>query len=205
MYTEVIPQENLTSYQRWQLSALHPEEKKDKTPEKKRNSDVRASLERAAIEDGYKQGYAAGKRDAQHAAHRLAQVVRQVEEALAGIEQGLAGEVVDLAIDVARQVLRCEVSARRDVVLAAIREAMSGLPELSSGRKLLLHPIDVETVRSQMGDELHLGNWQIVEDHMIEPAGCKVISTNGEIDATLETRWKRTIESLHRSKVWDDE
>ena len=50
-----------------------------------------------------------------------------------------------------------------------------------------------------------IGAWRlVVEDHRIEPGGCRISSPNCEIDATLATRWKRVIAGLGRDASWID-
>jgi flagellar assembly protein FliH len=56
-------------------------------------------------------------------------------------------------------------------------------------------------VRAHVGDEAP-GAWRIVEDHRVEPGGCRVVSPTCEVDATLATRWKRVVEALGRDASW---
>jgi flagellar assembly protein FliH len=151
---------------------------------------------------GYAQGFAEARVEAQRHAERLQGILAQARDALAGFEQQLADDVLDLAVDIARQVLRGELSARRDALLPAVREAVGALPERAANLKLSLNPSDVDVVRAHMGGELKHTGWQMIEDPLIEPGGCKVSSTSGEADATLETRWSRVIQSLSRTDAW---
>jgi flagellar assembly protein FliH len=42
----------------------------------------------------------------------------------------------------------------------------------------------------------------VVEDPQIERGGCRLETPSTEIDATLETRWRRVIASLGRDDPW---
>jgi hypothetical protein len=44
----------------------------------------------------------------------------------------------------------------------------------------------------------------VVEDGAIERGGCKFQTGASEIDATLETRWRRVVASLGRDDGWLD-
>jgi flagellar assembly protein FliH len=100
-------------------------------------------------------------------------------------------------------ILASNLPDRCCALLPVVREAIHALPETAQNPKLILHPSDVDAVRAHIGDELMIGGWRIVEDHLIEPGGCRVSALSCEIDATLATRWKRVIATLGRGDAWD--
>jgi flagellar assembly protein FliH len=201
MHARVIPKEQLTAYQRWELGSLTHE------PAQPRREEPAApdlnELRRAAEQQGFQAGYAQGQLAAGAHVERLEALLQSARQSLAEMERDVAGALLDLAVDLARQVLRGELTARRDALLPVVREAIHAVPETVQSPKLVLHPSDADTVRAHVGDELKLGGWKIVEDHLIEPGGCKVMALNCEIDATLATRWKRVIATLGSSDAWD--
>lgn len=203
MSERVIPKEKLTAFQRWELGALREHVTLDPVGAE---PDAMQAARSAAREEGYRAGNAEGQRlAAQAAAHeleRLRALLARAESNIVNLEHHVAEDMLDLALELARQVLRGELSARRDALLPVVREAMASLAESALQRKLILHPSDVDIVRSHLGDELKLGNWQVVEDHLIEPGGCRVTSLNGEVDATLETRWKRVLQGVRKTHAW---
>jgi flagellar assembly protein FliH len=153
-------------------------------------------------EAGYRAGYAAGEAAVRETGARLAQLAASLDRELAGREDQLAQDLLDLALDVARQVLRTEIKARREAMLPAVREAMDCLPQSAQGAQLLVHPSDVDLVRGHVGDDVASGSWRIVEDHRVEPGGCRIVAPHCDIDATLSTRWKRVMAALGRDASW---
>jgi flagellar assembly protein FliH len=105
---------------------------------------------------------------------------------------------------VARQILRSDVKARREALLPVVREAMQCLPDQAQRPQLLLNPADVDLVRAGIGDELQLNGLNIVEDHRIEPGGCRISAINCEVDATLPARWRRVLATLGKDVSWSD-
>jgi flagellar assembly protein FliH len=57
-------------------------------------------------------------------------------------------------------------------------------------------------VRDHLGDQLPHINWRIVEDGTLTPGGCRVEVGASEVDATLETRWRRVVEGIGISEDW---
>jgi flagellar assembly protein FliH len=163
-----------------------------------------AELRARAHEDGYRAGYAAGELAAGAITTKLAQITESARTALRGQEQEIAEDVLDLALDLARQIVRADLRVRREDVLQVVREAIGYLPQSTPNPQLILHPNDVDLVRSHIGDEISLGGWRLVEDHRIEPGGCRISAANCEVDATLSTRWKRVIAALGRDQSWID-
>jgi flagellar assembly protein FliH len=70
---------------------------------------------------------------------------------------------------------------------------------------LLAHPDDAALIRARMGDPLAHNGWQIVDDPSLTRGGCRVELGASEVDATLETRWKRVLDSIGVSRDWLDD
>lgn len=171
---------------------------------------LEAERQRARVEGynaGYNAGREAGAQAAADAANRLLMTAANAQQSWHDLEQDLSEQVLDLALEVARQVLRNDYKARRDALIEVVQEAMQCVSEGALKPEMRLHPADVELVRGAIGDELQRGNWKLSEDHRIEPGGCRITTTQGEIDATLPTRWRRVIATLGRDLSWksDDE
>lgn len=165
-----------------------------------------AAARAAAIagEEGFRAGFASGEAAVRSATVRLAKIAASAEHCLAGHEQQIAEGLLDLALDIARQIVRADLKVKRDDVLKVVREAMDCLPQSTVRAQLYLHPNDADLVRSHIGDELASGSWQIVEDHRIEPGGCRISAASCDVDATLATRWKRVVGTLGRDLSWID-
>jgi flagellar assembly protein FliH len=191
-----IPKEQLTAFERWELGALS--ESQERTPAAGSSENTRE----AARAEGYVAGYTAGAEQLRAEVARLRALTTAYEEGLAKLEEGLAEEVLDLALEVARQVLRADPKVRRDALLSVVREALATLPQGVANLKLVLNPGDAELVRSHIGDEIAAGGLRIVEDFRIEPGGCRVSAPSCDIDATLATRWRRVLTTLGKDHAW---
>jgi len=56
---------------------------------------------------------------------------------------------------------------------------------------LFVHPDDAVLIRAELSDQLANNNWRLVEDANLTAGGCRVELGASEVDATLETRWRR--------------
>jgi flagellar assembly protein FliH len=51
-------------------------------------------------------------------------------------------------------------------------------------------------IREQIGEQLAQTGAQIIDDPEISSGGCMIVAGASEVDATIETRWKRVLESI---------
>jgi flagellar assembly protein FliH len=121
-------------------------------------------------------------------------------------EQTLAGDVLSVGLELAKQIVRSALRVKPDLVMAVVREAISSLPGLSEHTVLLLNPADAALVRKGLEDDPAVATlpWKIVEDPHIERGGCRLETPTTEVDAALETRWRRVVASLGRDDSWID-
>ena len=159
-------------------------------------------LHESARAEGLAAGLAEGRRQGAQEAAQLKQLAAALAQARLEFEAQAAEEALSLAIDLARQMLQEALPVRRELLLPIVRTAMRGLPSLAQPAQLVLNPADVELARAHLGEELRLAGWQVVEDHRVQPGGCRLVSPQGEVDATLAGRWKRVLAALGRDHAW---
>lgn len=221
--TGFIPKEKLTAYQRWELAAFDEDEREADSLEKAaaqpadtpRQAEpssepsvvlpTAADIERMhneAHEQGYSAGYAEGLAESQDITARMAEILQSLNQAVEGIEQHVAEQLLATALEIAHQVLRQSLQVKPELLLPVVREAVAAL-QLSSGHPALLaHPDDAALIRAHMGEHLAHNNWRIIENPALTRGGCRVELGASEVDATLETRWKRVVETIGANRDW---
>lgn len=206
MSNKIIPKEQLSAYQRWEMTAL--EESQGQGGGRSvgdmmlPTAEDLEQLHAQAHGEGFAAGYQEGKIKALADAERMKQLVNGLDEAMQQFDQQVANDVMALALEIARQMLRQALKVKPGLVLNVVREAMNSLPQASHHATLILNPEDAALVRSFLESDLAHGNWKVQEDSRIERGGCRIESANSEIDATMEERWSRVAESLGRDDKW---
>jgi len=149
---------------------------------------------RLAFEDARRQGYEAGIGQARNEMELETRRLRQLAESLGGaldaLDFRLADEVLSLALDVARQVIAGELAARPERILDVVKQALQQMTETTREARLLLNPEDAQLVRPILNELLDKSRLRIVEDARIVRGGCLIETPNGDLDATLQTRWR---------------
>jgi len=207
MSNVIIPKENLTAWQRWELGGFDQNKAAPAAPQKKAAAashlptaeDVER-IHRDAHKQGYDAGYEEGTARARMEALRLHTLVEQLEAALGEFDQRVAEELLALSLEVARQVLRQTIAARPTAILDVVREALAQLPHQHAA--VYLHPEDASLVRSYLGDQLaHLGH-RILEEPGLSRGGLRMEAGGSHLDASVEMRWKRVIEGMGATGEW---
>ena len=162
-------------------------------------------LQKQAYDEAYQQGLEAGRKDGREAGmeemrmavQRLEQIVHALAEPLADVDKQVEEEMAALSVAVARQLIRRELQANPDEVVAVVREALATLPSSARRIKIFLHPDDSSLIRDTMsitnnGDQV----WQVIEDPVLTRGGCRVEADHSRIDATVEKRLNSVIAEL---------
>jgi flagellar assembly protein FliH len=151
-------------------------------------------------EEGYQAGFKEGQAKALAEAQRLSKAAANLEKSLADLDILVADELLALAVELAREVIREEVTARPETLLNVVREALLQLPHQHAA--IYLHPDDASLVRSYMGDQLAHAGHRIHEDFKLARGDCVLEAGGSQVDATVGMRWQRVLEGLGVASAW---
>jgi flagellar assembly protein FliH len=168
------------------------------------------AIREEARKDGYDEGHAAGHADAM-AAGKIASaeelehvraIAANFNNALHDADQLIANDVLELALQLAKGMLKNALQVKPELILPIVRDAIEYLPVLQQPALLVLHPDDAAVVRAGIGEELDKGGWRVVEDPHVGRGGCKVDTASNQIDATAAGRWQRLSHALGKEVDW---
>ena len=226
-----VPKEKLTAYQRWELAAfdetgeLPPsvplpvastapaESTPDQSPPltlataeevERIYTEAHESGHAAGLQEGHAAGYEEGIEQARAEAAQISALMENLQHSLQNFDQGVADQLLAVSLEVASQVLRQSLRIKPELLLPVVREAIASLSPHHGHPALFVNPDDAALVRTHLGELLSHNNWRIIEDSRLEAGGCRVEVGASEVDATLETRWRRVIESIGVTKEWLD-
>jgi len=152
--------------------------------------------------EGIALGREDGRREAQADCQRMKELVTSYSQALDTLDFRVADMVLDLALEVARHVIAGELSANPERVMDVIQLALKQMVDTTREARLLLNPEDAALVRPHLDDALDKNRLRIVEDVRIVRGGCLIETPQGDLDATLQARWREVVKVLGSSKNW---
>ena len=159
-------------------------------------------LRAAARAEGYAEGLAVGRAELDSQVARMRQLVGSFSDTLDNFDFRLADMVLELSLDVARQVVAGELAARPDRVLDVVNLALKQMAETQRESRLLLNPDDAVLVRPHLEGVLDKSRLRIVEDARIARGGCLIETSQGDLDATLQARWRQVVQVLGSNLNW---
>lgn len=171
---------------------------------------IREEARQQGYEDGYAQGHRAGEDEAiregeeatKLALAPLATLTTNFSDALRDADQLISNDVLDLALHLARSMLKQALPAKPELIVPIVQDAMAYLPTMQKPAILILNPADGEIIRSALGEELEKGGWIVSEDPTIERGGCKIDTPSNQIDAQVEARWTRLTHAVGKNLDW---
>lgn len=166
-----------------------------------RNLISRAREEAQGIKEAAaKEGYEDGIRQAQSDIDDVRNAINAFLGAKQAVLDYVAPNIMEISIDIAKKIIKREISEDPSIILDNISDILKQLSKEESKITLRVNPIQVPLLKSEISDMI--GNVgldakvMIIPDENIMEGGCMVTTTNGVIDATIETQLSVISEAL---------
>lgn len=168
-------------------------------------------VERRAYEEAYAKGMADGRaaglaaaeaelrtqyQQLQNRIDRLDAIAGTLAQPLQQLDAEVEEQLLQLALSVARHLVRRELRIEPAQVIAIIRETVALLPASARDVRVHLHPEDAAVVREKLAEPAGERAWTIAEDPVMSRGGCRVTTETAQIDARLETRIGSVVSAL---------
>lgn len=199
-----IPREQLGQATNWEFESLGADAPLSRSAER-----LLTEREQRAFERGHAEGLAEGLSQAQteaaqvRATHKaqVDQVLADLRSRFAELESQGADQVLDLALEIARQVVRYELSHTRAALLPLVQEAVLAVIDRHASPRIHVNPADFELLAADGKNEGALRHAEFIPDPGVARGGCRVETPQASVDATLEARWARALSPLGLSSA----
>jgi len=156
--------------------------------------------------DGYRDGQVALENfKQQFAAQTSAQfgaIVSRLDAQWDGLEQEMARAVTRTAVQLARQVVRCELAVRPEIVARVAQEAVNAIVLSARHLRLRVNPGDLAHVLQGADDAIKGRDVRLLADAAVEAGGCVLESDLGQIDARIASRWAQAAAVYGCDDAW---
>ncbi|MBK4739304.1 flagellar assembly protein FliH [Noviherbaspirillum pedocola] len=221
--SNAIPKEQQTAYQRWEMASFGEPPAPEPEPEaeppmpavdveallaeaREQIAAARESARREGLAEGLAQGYQTGMEQGRAQALEENTLLQQLSVTfgaeISKAREQVAQDLLDLALDLSKAMLKHALTVRPELVLPVVSEAIGYLPTLQQPALLFLHPEDALLVRERMGAELSAAGWRVLDEAAMERGGCRVETASNQIDASASSRWQRIAQALGRESEW---
>ncbi len=212
-YTRFVPREEIEGVSAWQFSSMDEgaavREEPPAAEEPVEDLPAVQELLEKAYADGFAHGHDAGSQETRDALEapirqtledtglRLAQLLHEARDHIVRNEDRISHQLLELACDLARQVIRQELRHNPQALRPVVAEAVAQLVEDGLPATVRLNPDDLAALEESLRDSTSSGTLpELVADPSVSPGGCIVSSASTTADASIEKRWARAIGNL---------
>ena len=166
-----------------------------------RNLISRAREEAQAIkESAAKEGYQAGLEQASEDISEVKNAITAFLSAKQEVFEYIAPDILEISVDIAKKIIKREIQQDPSLILNNILEILKGLSKEETKITLRVNPQQVALLKTEIPELMSTAGLDakvlVVPDEELMEGGCMVTTTNGVIDATIETQLSVISEAL---------
>lgn len=146
------------------------------------------SIKEIAKQDGYKEGLQNAQNDIDDLKSKFAEFYNYKDEVFEKVSEC----ILDVSVEIAKKIINKEIETDKTAVLSMIKGVVEEINKTENKITLKVLPKDVELVRDKVPELFSESYFEakisVVPDNNIKDGGVIVETSNGIIDATIETQ-----------------
>lgn len=154
------------------------------------------SIREAAAKEGYQEGIKAAKEDIQRVRESLESFLNAKQE----VYEEIAPDVLEISLDIAKKIIKKEMHEDQTILLENIKDILKGLSKEETKIMLKVNPSQAAMLKQEIPEMMNIAGLEakviIVPDENTMEGGCLLTTSNGVIDATIETQLEIISEAL---------
>ena len=154
------------------------------------------SIKEAASKEGYEAGLNQAKADIEEVKNTITAFMSAKQEVFDAVTPYL----LEMSIDIAKKIIKRELEQDPSIILDNIQKLLKTLSKEETKVTLRVNPVQTSLIKSEIPEMMNNAGLEarimIVPDEGIMEGGCLVTTSNGVIDATIETQLSVISEAL---------
>lgn len=154
------------------------------------------SIKESAAKEGYQDGLNQARADIEEVKNSLTEFLGAKQ----AVFDYIAPNIMEISLDIAKKIIKKELEQDPTIVLESIKNLLKELSKDESKITLNVNPIQVSLIKTEIPEMLSNAGLEakimIIPDENIMEGGCLITTTNGVIDATIESQLSVISEAL---------
>ena len=146
------------------------------------------AIRESALKEGYEEGLKKAKSDIEELNNSLNQFMSAKQE----VFEYIAPDILEISVDIAKKIIKQEISQDPQILFNTIVDVLKTLSKEEAKVTLRVNPAEVNNIKQAVPELLELAGIDtkvvVLADEEVSEGGCLVTTTNGIVDATIETR-----------------
>jgi flagellar assembly protein FliH len=153
----------------------------------------RAQEEAGTIKDNAaKEGYKAGLERAQGDIEQVKTAIEDFLKAKQEVFEYIAPDILEISIDIARKIVKHEIEQNPEIVLATILDVLKNISQDEAKITIKVNPEQLALTKDSIPEIIALTGLEtkihVFADESIDLGSCIVLTSNGVVDATINTQ-----------------
>ena len=154
------------------------------------------AIREAAAKEGYQEGLTKAQDDIEFLRNSLADFMSAKQE----VFDKIAPEILSISIDIAKKIIKNEIKQNPELLISSVAEILKGLSKEETKITIKANPSQVSMLKGEIpetAERLGLNKKiTVIPDESVMEGGCIVTTTNGIVDATIDTQLAVISEAL---------
>lgn len=165
----------------------------------KRRKEIFDKSRAEGLKIGQDEGFKIGEEEAARLIHQMKEIISNAEHKRVNIIKEAEEDIIELAILVAKKIVKSELKIDKEIVIRNVKEALKKVSERDEITiKVNLADLKLTEAHREefLKDASGVKKIHIKDDFTIEPGGCKIETDFGSIDAEISTQIEEIKKSL---------
>lgn len=153
--------------------------------------------QKLGYEQGLSEGLQEGREIIQQQTSDWQALNHSLQQPLTLVEEQLEKELTQLAISLARSVIRTEIQSNENVIFEALKSGLKVLPIRENQYQIQLNPEDITLIKQHFSEaEIQQHNWVLVEALHLARGGCEISTESNAVDVSIERRVRDVLDKF---------
>lgn len=141
-----------------------------------------------AAQEGYKNGLEKAQNDLEQVKSTIVDFLRAKQE----VFEYIAPDILEISIDIAKKIVKHEIEQDPEIVLATIMDVLKNISKDEAKISIKVNPVQLNLTKNNMPEIISSTGLEtkvnVIADDTIDIGGCVVLTSNGVVDATINTQ-----------------
>lgn len=154
------------------------------------------------LSQGLEQGLSQGQEQIQNLAARWEGLIDQLIRPLRQVDDRVQQQVVEMAMAIAAEIVRCELTTNQAVIAQTVKEAVAALPVSNQTIQISLHPDDLLVIEGMFPAETRAKkNWQLLADGSLAQGDCLVETLQSSVSVSMKSVIEQSLKQFIKENL----
>uniref|UniRef100_A0A1A9Z1L5 Flagellar assembly protein FliH/Type III secretion system HrpE domain-containing protein n=1 Tax=Glossina pallidipes TaxID=7398 RepID=A0A1A9Z1L5_GLOPL len=153
------------------------------------------------LEEGLKEGLEKFNIKKKEKISQVEKLIQELKSSISGLDSVIPSRIIQIALQISEKIIKKSPICDTKVLLKDIRKLLHEKNFLGDDLRLYVHPDDLNILKEYFGETFKNQGWRLLGDGQLLRGGFRILSEDGEIDATLESKWNHICQILKKDNI----